>query len=104
MRLSALTGTNRGMYIGVTMKPRIFVSVVMIAAAVMILAGAHVTADSGTNNFNASLDGLHETPLSLSTKATGSFQARLNPAGDALEYELKYSGLEGGNVLFAHVH
>jgi hypothetical protein len=86
------------------MKPRIFISVVMIAAAVLILAGAHVTADSGTNNFNASMDGYHETDRSLSTTGTGSFQARLNPTGDELTYELQYSELEGGTILFAHVH
>src|SRR6478672_3656450 len=57
-----------------------------------------------TKNFRATLDGYHETPLSISTGATGSFQARLNPAGDQLTYELQYSELEGGNVLFAHVH
>jgi CHRD domain-containing protein len=86
------------------MKPRIFISAVMIAVAVSILAGLHAVADSQTNNFRAHLDGYHETPLSISTNATGSFRARLNPTGDELTYELEYSGLEGGNVLFAHVH
>ena len=84
------------------MKPRIFIFVVFAVAA-LILAGLAI-ADSGTNNFRASLDGYHETPLSISTNATGSFRARLNPAGDQLTYELEYSGLEGGNTLFAHVH
>jgi hypothetical protein len=84
------------------MKPRIFIFVVFAIAA-FILAGLAI-ADSHTRNFRAGLDGYHETPLSLSTDATGSFRARLNPAGDELTYELQYSGLEGGNVLFAHVH
>ena len=84
------------------MKPRIFTFVVFAVAA-LILAGLAI-ADSGTRNFRASLDGYHETPLSISTNATGSFRARLNPAGDQLTYELQYSGLEGGNTLFAHVH
>jgi hypothetical protein len=88
----------------VTMKPRIFVSVVMIAVAVLILAGLHAVADPNANVFRADLDGYHETPLSISTNATGSFQAHLNPAGDEITYELQYSGLEGGNTLFAHVH
>jgi hypothetical protein len=77
---------------------------VVIAIAVLILAGLHVTADSGTNNFNASLDSYHETPASIATTGTGSFQVRLNPTGDQLTYELQYSGLEGGSTLFAHVH
>lgn len=84
------------------MKARIFISVV-VAVAAFILGGLAI-ADSQTNNFRASLDGYHETPLSISTNATGSFRARLNPAGDQLTYELQYSGLEGGNTLFAHVH
>jgi CHRD domain len=84
------------------MKPRIFISVVMAVAA-FILAGLAV-AGSHTRNFKASLDSYHETAQSLSTTGTGSFRARLNPAGDQLTYELQYSGLEGGNVLFAHVH
>ena len=84
------------------MKPRIFISVV-VAVAALILAGLAI-ADSHTKNFRATLDGYHETPLSISTGATGSFQARLNSAGDQLTYELQYSELEGGNVLFAHVH
>jgi len=84
------------------MKPRILISVV-VAVAAFILGGLAI-ADSHTKNFRATLDGYHETPLSISTGATGSFEARLNPAGDQLTYELQYSELEGGNVLFAHVH
>ena len=84
------------------MKPRIFIFVVTAVAA-LILAGVAI-ANLGARAFRASLDGFHETPLSISTNATGSFRARLNPAGDQLTYELQYSGLEGGNVLFAHVH
>jgi hypothetical protein len=84
------------------MKPRIFTSVVVTVAA-LILAGLAI-ADPHTKNFKASLDSYHETSLSLSTSGTGSFRARLNHDGDQLTYELQYSGLEGGNVLFAHVH
>jgi CHRD domain len=46
----------------------------------------------------------HEAPLSISTNGIGSFQAMLNPTGDQITYELQFSGLEGGNTLFAHVH
>ena len=84
------------------MKPRIFISVV-VAVAAFILGGLAI-ADSQTNNFRASLDGYHETPLSISTNGTGSFRAMLNPTTNELTYELQYSGLEGGNTLFAHVH
>ena len=85
------------------MKPRIYILVV-IAIAVLILAGSHAVADSGTRAFRASLDGYHETPMSISTNGTGSFHAKLNSNGEELTYELQYSALEGGSILFAHVH
>ena len=84
------------------MKPRICISVVVTVAA-LILAGLAI-ADPHGRNFRASLDSYHETQFSLSTSGTGSFRARLNHDGDQLTYELQYSGLEGGNTLFAHVH
>ena len=84
------------------MRPRIFISVV-IAVAALILVGLAI-ADSGARFFRASLDGYHETPLSISTEGSGVFRATLNPTGDELTYELQYSGLEGGPILFAHVH
>ena len=84
------------------MKPRIFIFVVFAVAALMLTGLA--IADPHGRNFKASLDSYHETSLSLSTSGTGSFRARLNHDGDQLTYELQYSGLEGGNVLFAHVH
>ena len=84
------------------MKPRIVISVLMAGTA-FVLAGLAV-AGSNTRNFRARLDSYHETAQSLSTTGTGTFRARLNHAGDQLTYELEYSGLEGGNTLFAHVH
>jgi CHRD domain-containing protein len=76
----------------------------MGTVAVWLLAGSHVAADNGKEKtFRARLNGGHETPA-ISTNATGEFKARLNAAGDELSYELTYSGLEGGDTLFAHVH
>ena len=75
-----------------------------IAAAGLFLAGSFATAgESREKKFHARLDGEQETPA-ISTAATGTFEATLNSAGDQLSYELDYSGLEGGNTLFAHVH
>ena len=71
---------------------------------VSLLAGALAAADKDKGKkFHARLDGDHETPA-IASEATGEFQATLNQAGDQLSYELTYSGLEGGNTLFAHVH
>ena len=87
-----MTSPNRGIRSG------------LIAVAGLLLAWSHATAgDSKEKKFHARLEGAQETPA-ISTAATGTFEATLNSAGDQLSYELEYSGLEGGNTLFAHVH
>jgi len=53
--------------------------------------------------FSAKLISYQETPLTLSTAGFGDFRAKL-VNDTTLHYVLRYSGLEGGNVLFAHVH
>ena len=53
--------------------------------------------------FSAKLIGYQETPLTLSTAGFGDFRARL-VNDTTLHYVLRYTDLEGGNVLFAHVH
>ena len=76
----------------------------MAGVGVLLLVGSPAAAENGKEKtFRARLDGGHETP-SISTGATGEFRATLNAAGDELSYELTFSGLEGGNTLFAHVH
>ena len=75
----------------------------LTAVAVWLSAVSPISADSQEREFRARLDGGHETPA-ISTSAKGAFRASLNPAGNELTFELEYSGLEGGNTLFAHVH
>ena len=53
--------------------------------------------------FSAKLIGYQETPLTLSTAGFGDFRARL-VNDTTLHYRLRYTDLEGGNVLFSHVH
>jgi hypothetical protein len=69
----------------------------------LLSVGSRVSADSQERTFRAQLNGAQETPA-ISTGAIGEFRAALNNAGTQLTYELQYSGLEGGNTLFAHVH
>src|SRR2546422_819326 len=83
--------------------PRILVSIMLTIIAVLLTGAWRVDADSGTRVFQARLEGFQETPA-ISTNGTGTFQAKLNSSGTDLDYELQYSGLEGGNTLFAHVH
>ncbi len=74
----------------------------VIAAAVFgLLTGAAGAA--GKRAFKADLDSYQEVPA-LSTTGTGSFALRVNAAEDEASYELSYEGLEGGAVLFAHIH
>src|SRR5712671_4974783 len=92
MEDSAMTSRNRWIRSG------------LIAAAGLLFAWSYATAgESKEKKFHARLDGAQETPA-ISTVATGTFEATLNKAEDELSFELEYSGLEGGNTLFAHVH
>lgn len=61
-----------------------------------------VPAVAGAERIRAGLNGYEEVP-SVSTFAIGQFRGFISPAGDAIEYELSYSGLQA-DVLMAHVH
>ena len=82
---------------------RLRVTIGLVAVAALSVGGSNAGAQSGRKNFRTELEGAQETPA-ISTEATGEFRARLDDSGTQLEYELQYSGLEGGNTLFAHVH
>ena len=59
-----------------------------------------------SKQFTAHLNGFQETSAtssSISTAAFGDFNAELVEP-QKLHYVFRYSGLEGGNSLFAHVH
>ncbi len=88
---------------------------VILQSVLVLLAmcGAASAAEKGPRLFSARLSGYNEVhfnagpPATLrgavSTKATGSFTATLNTAGDIIDYELSYTGLEG-TVTQAHIH
>lgn len=73
------------------------------AVIALLGVGSYAIAGSGTNNFGGTPMTGYQENADVSTTGTGSFDARLSPSGDSLQYELSYSGLEG-NVLQAHVH
>jgi hypothetical protein len=78
----------------------IFVIPVVLAAATFAVAG-----DGGKSQFKAdTLTGYQEVagPGTISTIGTGTFEAQLD--GDTINYTLSYKDLEGGSVLFAHLH
>lgn len=72
---------------------------ILCAAAGVTVAGA----DGGGGDFDARLSGYEETPSTISTVASGRFEADVDRRAREIDYELSYSDLEG-NVLFAHIH
>lgn len=74
-----------------------------IATAGLVLAGVSLArgGDNDNGRVSAALEGYQEVP-SISTAARGSFEARIGSS--SIEYTLRYRGLEGGNVLFSHIH
>ena len=72
----------------------------LLALAVLVAAPAAI-ADS-ENRFRVKLRGFEEVP-SVSTVATGEFEAKISNDEGLVEYELSYSGLQGA-VTQAHIH
>ncbi|PYT19628.1 MAG: hypothetical protein DMG57_44690 [Acidobacteria bacterium] len=71
----------------------------------LLLTALHVSADSGKpNKLKAKLSGFQEVPASISTAGNGEFSATVNESETVITYDLEYADLEGGAVLFAHVH
>ncbi len=77
--------------------------VFVIAGAGLIVAGVSLArgGDDDNGRTSARLNGFEETPAVV-TDGRGSFSARIGSS--VIEYTLRYEGLEGGNVLFAHIH
>lgn len=59
--------------------------------------------DKRKRSFRARLGGLEEVPP-VSTSGFGAFSALVDSREQVLRYELSYDDLEGGDVLFAHIH
>jgi hypothetical protein len=72
---------------------------VAIVAIASVVATAAVAGDDG--DADARLSGLEEVPV-ISTEGTGKFKAEIH--SDRIDYKLSYRDLEGGGVLFAHIH
>ena len=91
------------------MPRRFYISAALAAVALLAIGSLALAAKlagpanpPNTKSFHASLNGFHETP-SVSTEAFGEFDATLVDP-ETLHFVFTYSGLEGGNSLFAHVH
>jgi hypothetical protein len=76
---------------------------VLVALLVVGTVGVFTSmAMASHGGFHADLTGFQEVPA-ISTTGEGSLIATVVD-GPALQYRLAYSGLEGGSVLFAHIH
>src|SRR5918999_6411195 len=88
-------------------KRLVIFAVAMGAAGAVIAAGNVATASNNTHDVAVTvserLNGYEETPLAVSTAATGRFRARIDEAQQRITYSVSYSGLEG-NVTQAHIH
>jgi hypothetical protein len=73
---------------------------ILLAAAGVAVAGGD---RRGGDDFDARLSGYEETPSTISTVASGRFEADVDRNAREIDYELSYRGLEG-SVLFAHIH
>ena len=75
-----------------------------IGATVLAVAatGAAAVAGGGGKT-KARLSGFEEVPA-IVTDGEGKLKLNINKSTPSIDYELSYSGLEGGNVRFAHIH
>jgi hypothetical protein len=75
---------------------------VRAALVLVALAAAQTAWAQGSRRLNADLIGFEEPP-SISTAASGEFDARINRDDTEIVYQLSYSDLEG-SVQQAHIH
>lgn len=78
---------------------------VLVLSAVALAAAQFAAADDdrGFKRLGAHLVGFKEVP-SVSTRGSGEFKAKINDHENAIDWELSYKGLEGGEVQQAHIH
>lgn len=73
-----------------------------IALGIIALAAAPFASAQQANRLGANLVGFDEVP-SVSSVASGKFNAQINNAESAIDWELSYADLEG-SVQQAHIH
>jgi hypothetical protein len=81
------------------MRARVLLGAFVVLASVALLVAPSVAAPGGT--FKADLTGFEEVPA-ISTDASGTFEAKIDPAGPTIEYTLSYSDIQ--NAFAAHIH
>src|SRR5262249_32776075 len=82
---------------------KLLLNVSLVIGLLLALSTLSVSAKQSEGvSFRTRLNGDREIPLVVSTGASGNFAARVE--NGSLSYKLSFTGLEGGNTLFAHIH
>jgi hypothetical protein len=82
---------------------KLLLNVSLVIGLLLALSTFSVSANQNEGvSFRARLTGNDEIPLTVSTGASGNFEARV--VDNTLQYKLSFTGLEGGNTLAAHIH
>ncbi|MGH2655132.1 MAG: CHRD domain-containing protein [Actinomycetota bacterium] len=81
------------------MRARILLGAIVSLAVIGLLVAPSLATPGGT--FKADPTGYEEVPA-VSTDASGTFRAKVDPAGPTIEYELSYSDIQ--NAFAAHIH
>jgi CHRD domain len=80
---------------------------IQLAALVAVVAIASVVATTALagdgKNAKAKLSGFEEVPAVL-TDGNGEFKAKISRTEQRIDYTLTYEDIEGGGILFAHIH
>jgi hypothetical protein len=80
----------------------ITVAVVLGATVAAVATGSAATARGGQNDFREQLTGYEETPLALSTSASGQVRLHIDDGQDEITFRLSYASL--ATVTQAHIH
>jgi hypothetical protein len=80
-------------------RARILLGAFVSLTVIGLMVAPSVATPGGT--FKAALTGYEEVPA-VSTDASGTFRAKVDPAGPTIEYELSYSNIQ--NAFAAHIH
>jgi hypothetical protein len=75
----------------------------LVAVVAVLGVGTVAVATKGGRSFHERLTGYAETPLALSTPASGNFDAVLDRRKQEIRYRLSYDDLTGG-VTQSHIH
>ena len=73
-----------------------------LAIITAVLAAFPALSASADDKIRAKLMGFQEVPV-VSTEASGTFEAVISPNGDAIDYDITYTGIQG-TVTQSHMH